>query len=407
MAAIMPVDISVTLTLSPELEAEQLVVNTTQALIVNGTTPLIFSIDPLKGEAGPIGEPGPPGPESTIPGPEGPVGPQGPVGPVGPQGPTGATGPTGPSAAVSTDSGNTAQLGSDNGIYVPQFPAGTLLDFAGATAPGGWLLCDGSALSRTTYSVLYGVIGTTYGAGDGSTTFNLPDTRGRISVGAGQGTGLTNRVLAATGGEEAHTLSVAELASHTHGVAHTHTMGNHTHTMGNHTHYCGGVDHLHSCSGVDHLHGTDHYHNIGASGSHAHGLGGHTHGYTVVTFGSSGYQLQAQSGGVLIGSAGANTGGPSGGSDAANIGATNTAYASQTSASWASTGAADRSLAFTSGAADRSLAFTSGGPSTNTSAGPSTNTTDGASIASTAAAGSGGGHNTMPPYLVFLKIIKI
>jgi microcystin-dependent protein len=62
-------------------------------------------------------------------------------------------------------------------------PTGTVSQFAGATAPTGWLICDGSAVSRTTYSTLFGVVGATYGAGDGSTTFNVPDFRGRVPVG--------------------------------------------------------------------------------------------------------------------------------------------------------------------------------------------------------------------------------
>jgi microcystin-dependent protein len=63
------------------------------------------------------------------------------------------------------------------------FPTGTLTAFAGSTAPSGWLVCDGAAISRATYSTLFGVIGTSYGAGDGSTTFNLPDLRGRLPAG--------------------------------------------------------------------------------------------------------------------------------------------------------------------------------------------------------------------------------
>ena len=59
-------------------------------------------------------------------------------------------------------------------------PAGAVLAFAMATAPSGWLQCDGSAVSRTTYAVLFAAIGTTYGTGDGSTTFNLPDLRGEF-----------------------------------------------------------------------------------------------------------------------------------------------------------------------------------------------------------------------------------
>lgn len=89
----------------------------------------------------------------------------------------------------------------------------------------GWLVCDGSAVSRTTYSLLFAAIGTTFGVGDGSTTFNLPDLRGRVPVGSGAGTGLTARTLGQTFGEETHTLTVTEMPSHNHGVTdpgHTH-----------------------------------------------------------------------------------------------------------------------------------------------------------------------------------------
>jgi microcystin-dependent protein len=96
---------------------------------------------------------------------------------------------------------------------------GSIKAYAAAAAPASWMLCDGSAISRTTYPQLFSLIGSTYGAGDGSTTFNLPDLRSKMIVGMGQGTGLTNRVLAATGGEENHQLTIAELASHTHNVA--------------------------------------------------------------------------------------------------------------------------------------------------------------------------------------------
>lgn len=64
-------------------------------------------------------------------------------------------------------------------------PAGAVSMFAGSVAPSGWLLCDGSAVSRTTFADLFTAIGTAYGAGDGSTTFNVPDTRGRVMVGKG------------------------------------------------------------------------------------------------------------------------------------------------------------------------------------------------------------------------------
>ena len=62
-------------------------------------------------------------------------------------------------------------------------PVGSISLFAGATAPNGWLICDGSAVSRTDYAGLFSVIGTTYGTGDGSTTFNIPNLKGKIPVG--------------------------------------------------------------------------------------------------------------------------------------------------------------------------------------------------------------------------------
>ena len=101
-----------------------------------------------------------------------------------------------------------------------------------AAAPQHWLLCQGQALSRTTYADLFAVLGETYGAGDGTTTFNLPDFRGRAPLGAGQGSGLTERALAETVGEEAHALTADENATHARtGPAHTHTLASHAHAI--------------------------------------------------------------------------------------------------------------------------------------------------------------------------------
>ena len=98
-------------------------------------------------------------------------------------------------------------------------PSGAVIPYISETEPSGWLSCDGSAVSRTTYSDLFAVIGTSFGTGDGSTTFNLPDLRGRTPIGSGTGSGLTARTLAATGGAETHTLTVDEMPAHTHSTA--------------------------------------------------------------------------------------------------------------------------------------------------------------------------------------------
>lgn len=99
-------------------------------------------------------------------------------------------------------------------------PTGVVVYAAGSDLGSGWLLCDGSQVSRTTYANLFDVIGTRYGAGDGSTTFTLPDIRGRSPIGAGtgsQGGALTNRGIDTKYvGEESHTMTEQELVAHHH-----------------------------------------------------------------------------------------------------------------------------------------------------------------------------------------------
>lgn len=89
-------------------------------------------------------------------------------------------------------------------------PVGSISLFAGTTAPNGWLICDGSAVSRTTYANLFSVIGTTYGTGDGSTTFNIPDLQGRVPVGY-KSSDTSFDTLGETGGEKTHQLTENEL----------------------------------------------------------------------------------------------------------------------------------------------------------------------------------------------------
>jgi microcystin-dependent protein len=82
-------------------------------------------------------------------------------------------------------------------------------------APVGWALCAGQTLAIAQNQALFALLGTTYG-GNGTTTFNLPDLRGRLAVGFGQGLGLSSYALGAAGGEEAHRLSASEVPSHAH-----------------------------------------------------------------------------------------------------------------------------------------------------------------------------------------------
>jgi microcystin-dependent protein len=105
---------------------------------------------------------------------------------------------------------------------------GTIVDFAMETPPTGYLLCYGQQVSRATYAALYSAVGDVWGAGNGSTTFNLPDFRGRVRAGmddmggasANRLTGLSGGVngdnIGAVGGTEAHTLDVTEMPSHSH-----------------------------------------------------------------------------------------------------------------------------------------------------------------------------------------------
>lgn len=155
-------------------------------------------------------------------------------------------------------------------------PVGGIIDYAGEVAPPDWLFCNGQAVSRTDFPYLFTIIGTTYGAGDGVTTFNVPDLRGRIVAGADNmgGAGAAGRLtnfpavaLGATGGSQNHVLVTAELAAHSHtGTASNAGQHNHTGVTGH------AGEHLHNGTTVD-------------NGNHAHTgstdiAGNHTHAAT-------------------------------------------------------------------------------------------------------------------------------
>lgn len=168
-------------------------------------------------------------------------------------------------------------------------PSGGVLAFARSSAPAGWLVADGSAVSRSTYVDLFNAIGTTFGSGNGSTTFNLPNIQGAVVRGwNGSGSGVDT-------GRAFGSMQQPQNQAHTHGLtlnpiaAHTHTFTTqgagghtHTHTMGAN----GGHSHTSStASAGNHTHSAS----TGADGSHAHNGtttsgGAHTHYVTDSTW---------------------------------------------------------------------------------------------------------------------------
>lgn len=122
---------------------------------------------------------------------------------------------------VSTDLATVGQLQNAS-------PIGSVVSYAGATAPSQWLFCFGQAVSRTTYASLFSVIGVSFGVGDGATTFNLPDCRGRVEVGkddmggsdAGRMSffGSLAKVIGGVFGAASHVLTVGQMPSHGHGI---------------------------------------------------------------------------------------------------------------------------------------------------------------------------------------------
>lgn len=124
---------------------------------------------------------------------------------------------------------DTSESGAANKMTVENFkkgiiPVGMVVDYGAATAPTGWLLCYGQNVSRTTYAALFAIIGTTFGAGDGSTTFGIPDYRGRTGIGKDDmGGSGANRVTVGVSGITGTTLGNAGGDERLHGHSHTYT----------------------------------------------------------------------------------------------------------------------------------------------------------------------------------------
>jgi microcystin-dependent protein len=200
-------------------------------------------------------------------------------------------------------------------------PAGSILPFAGSSTPSGYLLCYGQAVSRTTYSGLYTALGTTWGSGDGTTTFNVPDFRDRMLVGKADMGGvdaaiidslLTSTTLGATydgeGAIDTITLAEANLPAHTHSISGTcsgttASDGTHTHTYSGSTSSGGTHNHSYANAGGDRAVASGNQVNVadtdsgntGNDGAHSHTYSGttdsggaHTHSFSGTITGTSG-----------------------------------------------------------------------------------------------------------------------
>jgi len=207
-------------------------------------------------------------------------------------------------------------------------PAGTILMFGGLAAPFGYLLCDGTAVDRTSYSGLFAVIGTIYGSGNGTTTFNLPNLKGRTSVGR-DAAQLAFDTVGEVGGANTHqhaSANTGSSGSHSHNTTdHSHNTTDHSHNTADHSHYS------------DHSHYADHSHGVnpgatttGGSSSNnsvtlgsgfSHANSGHTHTVNIATFTSA----NANGAGITTGNSNyGNTGGANAGNTTSGASTGNT-----------------------------------------------------------------------------------
>ena len=266
------------------------------------------------------------------------------------------------------------------GSWTGLIPVGVVQAYAGTSPPPGWLLCNGAEVSRTTYASLFTVIGIAYGAGNGTSTFNLPDLRDRVPVGIG----TTFNMRGASGG------SATSTASHTHNLQnHTHGMKNHSHGLQNHTH--GGTTgdhdrtHYHGLEQHDHI--INHWHtgNIG-SVKYLSGTQAHNHG------GGAGWAAEAPS--------------PNNGTAASvPINVDGTAQAAPNGnnrSSWVS-----NTQGWQGASTGHLHSFGTGGPSNNTSNGPNDNNSDGPSSNISNESSAALSNGNMQPYQTVNYMIKV
>ena len=243
-------------------------------------------------------------------------------------------------------------------------PVGCVQMYAGSSEPDGWLFCDGREVSRTTYAELFAVIGTTYGAGNGSTTFNLPDLRQRFPLGkASSGTG---NVLGSTGGALTQTLTTSHLPSHSHGSGSLSTSSNGSHSHGRGT--------LSTSSSGGHSHSNGSL-TASSNGSHVHSISVRSAPLTAIEHGHPKFDRVAGASGSPGDDVNPSTVIQSGGAHTHNVTGSTSSVSSHTHSVNGSTASVSSHSHSVSG--------------------------------STSSAGSGNSFSKMPPYLVLNYIIKI
>lgn len=260
--------------------------------------------------------------------------------------------------------------GSSNGI-----PIGTIMQYAGFTAPQGYLLCEGQALSKTDYAELYAIIGNYFGGTE--TEFYLPDLRERVPV--GKNSAKTDYALGETGGTATVTLTIEQMPSHTHiQNSHNHTQSAHNHGLNSHTH---------------------------SIPAHSHGLNNHTHSFSATT---SNKELKGTFKAYNLAYSTLSASGIASVSTGETSNYTGNSSNSRPNGVFSIDASHNHTVSGTTGGASgntaNSSALTSGAASGNTA---SVTAINNATTATNQETGGGNAHNNMQPYIVLNYIIKV
>ncbi len=267
-------------------------------------------------------------------------------------------------------------------------PPGEMKWFSTDVAPPWFLVADGAAHSRADYSALFAAIGTKYGAGDGSTTFNVPDAVGRFFMGAGDGTSV-----GATGGAATVALTESNLpphshsiSSHVHGMTHDHDLGFHAHSISSHFH------------GMSHDHGVgNHSHTFSANTDNQ---GFHNHILDIVKNTGATVHAHHSQAGRLSEAPFEGAGNAADAGTVGNGGHTHGIGGNTSSAGGGTTGLSSRADTTSAGSGNTGSTDPGG-----TGLSSRADTTSGGS-GSTGSIGSGQAHENMPPWIAFLPCIS-